>query len=249
MRIGLLDFHKRPAEGVNLYTLNIATTLRALRPSVDVAIVKLFDGLKVRAELAHDARFAISDYDGVVLSGTDYTHSHRSQLMRTLVRHLVEDAKGQRKTVLGICSGFQLLARAHGFDVEYLPQPESDWYTIRLTDLGRRSPMFQDLPAAFPGFSTHVKQVIVNGEWDGSVLAANANCVHSIVFHEGDGFYIYGTQFHPEDTHASATQYMDEYDPETKGHPLDPDRVSMPETLFGHQLLDNFLKLVEQTLR
>jgi len=43
MRIGLFDFHKRPAQGLNLYTLNIGTTLRQLHPDVEVDTVKLFE--------------------------------------------------------------------------------------------------------------------------------------------------------------------------------------------------------------
>ena len=187
----------------------------------------------------------IGIYDAVILSGSDYNHSHRNTLLRHLVRNIVEDAKIQRKHVIGICSGIQLLARAHGYDVRDLPQPEAAWYTMQLTPLGRKNPLFKGIPEEFPGFSTHSKEVVMNGVFNETVLVTNSNCIQAVAFHQDRDCQIIGTQFHPEDTLESAQEYLEEYEDETKGRPLKEDATQTPSTLYGHVLLGNFLKLTE----
>jgi GMP synthase-like glutamine amidotransferase len=246
IKIGLIDFHKHPDVGVNEYTKNIGRTVKSLRDDTEVEIIKTFDNLKIKKQYRLRPSVDISNYDAVILSGSDYNHSHRNVLLRHLVRNIVEDAKIQHKNVLGICSGIQLLARAHGYEVRDLPHPEAAWYTMSKTPLGIKNPFFKGIPDTFPGFSTHAKEVVMNGVFDETVLVTNSNCIQAVEFHHTEDCIIVGTQFHPEDTHASAQEYLEEYEAESKGKPLREDTTQTPTTLYGHVLLSNFIHLAEE---
>ena len=55
----------------------------------------------------------------------------------------IKEAIEQGMTVLGICLGAQLIAKALGGEVFPAEKPEIGWYPIELTDSGKEDPLFQ----------------------------------------------------------------------------------------------------------
>src|ERR1035437_1566617 len=59
------------------------------------------------------------------------------------------------KTVLGICLGSQLIAEVLGAKVYPNKQKEIGWFDIKLTDLAKNEPVFENFGEQFPVFHWH----------------------------------------------------------------------------------------------
>ena len=116
--------------------------------------------------MVSNPRINIKDSKAVVISGSDYAHSHRSYFLRRVVKNIVEDAKNYYVKILGVCSGIQTLGIAFGHKVVYMENPEVGWYNMELTKVGRRDALFKGFPDEFEGFSTHIKKLSLNGKAD-----------------------------------------------------------------------------------
>lgn len=104
----------------------------------------------------------------------------------------LREAMGAGTPLLGICLGAQLIARAAGARVYPAAVKETGWMEVRLTDEGRRDPLFAGLPAALPVLQWHGDTFDVP---DGGVLlAAGKACPHQ-AFRVGRAW---GLQFHLE---------------------------------------------------
>lgn len=96
--------------------------------------------------------------------------------------------------VLGVCLGAQMIAKAAGARVVPSPEKELGWGRISLTDAGRRSPIFRDLPDTLDVLQWHGDMFeIPEG---GELLASSTACPHQ-AFHYGNAL---GLQFHVEAT-------------------------------------------------
>ncbi|MCW2924082.1 MAG: amidotransferase [Thermoleophilia bacterium] len=138
----------------------------------------------------------------VVLGGgmnTDEAHLHpwldaeRSFLADVLRRGTAR--------VLGICLGSQLLAEVLGGSTGRAAVPEIGWQRIRLTEAGRRSPVFGALPSHFDAMEWH------GDAWTlppGAELTATADGCEWQAFSHGE--LVHGVQFHPEFTLARTTE-------------------------------------------
>lgn len=68
---------------------------------------------------------------------------------------LVRDFERNDRSVLGICLGSQLLARAFGGDNSIGTAPEFGWQRVTLTDHAREDAVLAGLPPSFPIFQWH----------------------------------------------------------------------------------------------
>lgn len=255
MKIGLVDFHKLPEEGINEYTLNIANALKKIDNSLDIIIKKIYD--KDPQERRKNKNLDIFPYDAVLFSGSDYKGSHESIFLEDVVKNIVYKAIEQKKNILGICSGLQLLARVYGFKVDYLSNPEADWYNMKLKKLAKNIPLFDGIPDTFYGFSTHAKHVIVDGRYDEMVLAENENCVQAMLFYANEKYscYIIGSQIHLEDDENTSKDYIKEYDEKKKGLPIPginkleeikKGNIIIPKKIYGLIILEKWLDIVKK---
>ena len=107
---------------------------------------------------------------------------------------------------LGICLGSQLLAKAAGAKVIKSPVKEIGWYQIRLTDQGKKDPLFNGFREDDPIYHWHgdMFQIPSNGQ----LLASAQGCPHQAL---KVGKNAYGLQFHVEVTDKSIKEWCDEY--------------------------------------
>jgi len=106
---------------------------------------------------------------------------------------LIREAADRDMSVLGICLGAQLLAKALGGSVSRNPVREIGWYDVELTPAGTDDPVL----------STFAKQQQVF-QWHEDGITLPDDCVHlarspaSEVQAFRHGEHVYGFQFHPE---------------------------------------------------
>ena len=123
-----------------------------------------------------------------------------------------------------------------------MANPEVGWYRMELTEVGQNDPLFINIPKIFEGFSTHVKEVNLNGVADNITLVKNNNCIQAVKY--CDDPPIYGVQFHPDDTFESTRRYLGRYDEKKKGKPTLVDIVDEPSVLYGEIIFKNFIDMI-----
>ena len=100
----------------------------------------------------------------------------------------------QRRPILGICLGAQLIARAMGAAVYSNRANEIGWYDLRFTDAAAGDPLFQGLSVETV-FHWHGETFDLP---PGAELLASSDLCRNQAFRLGDR--VYGLQFHLEVT-------------------------------------------------
>jgi GMP synthase (glutamine-hydrolysing) len=165
----------------------------------------LSDGAEVRVVSRVEARAAVGEADGVVLTGSYASVTERAAWMLELGELLIEAA--ERVPVLGVCFGHQLLAAALGATVERNPRgPEVGTREVALTGAGRRDPLLAGLPDPLAVQQLHEDHVPAPPP--GAVLLATGS--HAPVQAFAHGPRLRAVQFHPEFTAARVRAMCDE---------------------------------------
>lgn len=163
------------------------------------------DAAAVRVARRHEARAALPEADGVVVTGSYASVTDRAPWMTELGEVLLEAA--ERVPVLGVCFGHQLLAAALGGAVERNPRgPEVGTREVSLTDAGRADPLLAGLPDPLPVQQFHEDHVPATPP--GAVLLAEGR--HAPVQAFARGPRLRAVQFHPEFTTARVRAMCDE---------------------------------------
>lgn len=129
----------------------------------------------------------------VVLGGgqnalADDVHPYFPQLL-ALMRAFADSDR----SVLGICLGSQLLARAYDAENIIGGASEFGWHAIDLTEDGEADPLFAGVASGFPIFQWHDDTFILPR---GATRLAGTITAHNQTFRLGRA--VYGTQFHFE---------------------------------------------------
>jgi len=124
----------------------------------------------------------------------------------------IKEAIQRGKTILGICLGAQLIAKALGAKVFKSPVKEIGWYDVSLTDEGSKDPFFSYLPKTFPVFQWHEDTFEIPKV---GKLIVTSNFVPHQAFRYGEK--VYGLQFHLEVTEEMIQEWMRTYEEELKG--------------------------------
>ena len=108
-------------------------------------------------------------------------------------------------SVLGVCLGAQMIAKALGAPVVKSPQKEVGWKQVRLTEQGRRDPLFAGIPDTLEVLQLH---------WDmfhlpdgAELLATSEVCPHQ-AFRYANAI---GLQFHVEATGEMLSEWFRGY--------------------------------------
>ena len=121
---------------------------------------------------------------------------------------LIQDCLGSGVKLLGLCLGAQLIAKALGSRVINNSVKEIGWSTIKLTDEGKSSQMFQDFPEIFHVFQWHGDTFELP---EGALHLAKSNVCENQAFSYGNALAL---QFHMEvkadDVGAWCDAYQDE---------------------------------------
>jgi GMP synthase-like glutamine amidotransferase len=123
----------------------------------------------------------------------------------------IKEAIGRGKSILGICLGAQLMAKALGARVFKAPVKEVGWFDVSLTKIGSRDPLFSNLPKTFPVFQWHEDTFEIPKA--GKLIATSCPISHQ-AFRYGENAY--GLQFHLEVTEDMIIDWMETYEEEFK---------------------------------
>ncbi|MBN8949699.1 MULTISPECIES: type 1 glutamine amidotransferase [unclassified Rhizobium] len=148
-----------------------------------------------------------SSHDALVVLGgeqsarDDDTHPYLPELARLMRRF-----ESENKSVLGICLGSQILARAYEAENLLGTAHEFGWKTVGLTDAGRRDPLLADVGDEFTIFEWHGDTFTL--PTGATRLAANGVTPNQ-AFRIGRATY--GTQFHFEANAAVVDRWRVEF--------------------------------------
>ncbi len=133
---------------------------------------------------------------------------------------LIKEALKNNLPILGVCLGAQLIAKAAGARVKKGSKKEIGWYKIRLTEEGKRDPVFSMFEEEFRVFQWHGDTFDIP---DGAVKLAE-NSLYNQAFRIKNA---YALQFHIEVTEEIIKDWMRKYDEEVrslKGQ-IDPEEI------------------------
>lgn len=140
------------------------------------------------------ARPDLAAYDGMVVLGgpmnADQIEDHPNLNLEV---DLIAKALTLEKSVLGICLGAQLLAKAVGGSVVRNQQREIGWFDVELTEHGRRDPVLESFDPVQRVFQWHEDGIQLPSD-----IPHLATSERSDVQAFAVGEHSYGFQFHLE---------------------------------------------------
>jgi GMP synthase (glutamine-hydrolysing) len=181
------------AAGGSIASEGYAKLLRGLLPGAEIDIVFAADA---GATLPHGA--ALEGYDGAAITGSAL-HIYEAGPEVVQQVELVRELLKAGTPFFGSCWGLQVLTVATGGVVRRNPKGRELGFGrgIRLTDAGRRHPMYIGKPDVFNAPTVHLDEVETLPA-GAVVLATNAtSSVQSAEIHY-NGAVAWGVQYHPE---------------------------------------------------
>ena len=154
---------------------------------------------------ATDSIPSLSEIDWlVVMGGPMNIYEEDRYPWLTLEKAFIADAISQKKIVLGICLGAQLIADVLGGPVSQNPFKEIGWLPVRLSAAASNSPLFHNLPIEFTAFHWHGDTFQIPR---GALVMASSQGCSNQAFTYTDK--VVGLQFHLESTPASVKKLID----------------------------------------
>ena len=181
------------AAGGTIASEGYAKLLRGLLPGAEIDIVHAAD-----PDAALPKGEALEGYDGAAITGSAlHIYDAGTQVTRQvdLVRNLLEAGT----PLFGSCWGLQVLTVATGGSVRKNPKGREIGFGrgIRLTEEGRKHPMYIGKPDVFNAPTVHLDEVEALPAGS-RILATNAvSSVQSAEIHY-NGAVAWGVQYHPE---------------------------------------------------
>lgn len=161
----------------------------------------------VRAHLGEPLPDGPGGHDGiVVLGGVQNAMADDTSPWLPTLLDLMRGFADSGRSLLGVCLGSQLLARAYGGANVIGGASEFGWQNVELTPEGAADPLFAGTPAAFPIFQWHDDTfTLPRGATHLATGAAVANQAFLI------GRAAYGVQFHFEADRPLVAEWSREY--------------------------------------
>lgn len=149
---------------------------------------------------------AQGEYDGLfILGGPMNVYEVDRYPWLAAEEHFIARAISQRKPILGVCLGAQLLAVVLGGSITAMPQGEIGWHPVELTRHGRQSELLATFPKRFTAFHWHGDTFSIP---PGAVHAACSEaCENQAFIYEN---HVVGLQFHLESDQASICRMIEQ---------------------------------------
>lgn len=139
---------------------------------------------------------SVDDYDWlIVMGGPMNIHEEQSYPWLRAEKEAIRTAIEQKRQVLGICLGAQLIADVLGARVARNPEKEIGWFPVELTAQARECGFLAEFPARFEAYHWHGDHFEIPA--GAQHLASSAACVQQ-AFSYGDR--VIALQFHLECT-------------------------------------------------
>ncbi|MFT5207130.1 MAG: GMP synthase (glutamine-hydrolyzing) [Candidatus Omnitrophota bacterium] len=122
---------------------------------------------------------------------------------------IMDAALKQKKPVLGICLGSQLLAHALGAEIKAGPQKEIGWFNIHKKDIAQKDPLIKGLPNPFKALLWHGD---IFTPPPGAVSLAHTELTQEQMFSFQNNAY--GILFHLESTESILRNMVSEFQAE-----------------------------------
>jgi GMP synthase (glutamine-hydrolysing) len=126
-------------------------------------------------------------FDSIILSG----RRHNNQAMNALNSKLIHHSIAEKKPLLGICYGAEILALTTGGTIRKMPSIQKGPGTVQVI---QKNPLCNDIIQVYQSHSFEIstlgKSLVP--------LASSDSCKYEIIQYQDTK--IYGTQFHPEMT-------------------------------------------------
>jgi GMP synthase (glutamine-hydrolysing) len=187
------------------------------------------------------------------------THDQTAWMPTEIER--IQEALAESVPYLGVCLGMQTLVKAAGGEITRSPrkevgfrdsygEPLGKFYSVQLTDEGKRDPLFEGLPNSLPVFHLHGETVELTSTMDPKAhLLGRADVVQNQIVRIGKNAY--GTQGHFELTPQLLDEWLKvDHDLLALGEQgaqqvrIDFQRVQQEYTQIARTIFHNFLDLL-----
>jgi GMP synthase-like glutamine amidotransferase len=140
----------------------------------------------------------------VVMGGPMGTYEEQAYPWLAPEKRFIARAIRERKLVLGICLGAQLIAEAIGGKVTKNTHQEIGWYPVQLTAEAPQSDIFKAFPRRFTPFHWHGDTFRLPP--DAKTMATSEGCANQAFLYKER---VVGLQFHLESSHASVVRLIE----------------------------------------
>ena len=151
-----------------------------------------------------DASVAISDAAGVIFMGGPMSVNDGLPYVDQELRFAAQ-AVADRKPVLGVCLGAQLVAKALGSHVYLNPAKEIGWFPLQFTEHAASDSLFHGFCQEETVFQWHGETFDLPA---GARLLATSPACRNQAFRAGNA--VYGLQFHLEVTPEMIAEWRDQ---------------------------------------
>lgn len=129
----------------------------------------------------------LSQFDSFILSGRRHNDKTMNHINTAIIRHAISD----KKPLLGICYGAEILALALGGTIKKMSSPHKG---IQKIFINYENPLFSDEMSVFESHNYEIAKIPNSIK----TLGHSSVCKHELIQYETHN--IFGTQFHPEMT-------------------------------------------------
>jgi GMP synthase-like glutamine amidotransferase len=163
----------------------------------------------------------------IVMGGPMNIYEYERHPWLRVEKELIRSAVDAGKRVLCICLGAQLLADVLGGPVTRNAESEIGWFPLNLTEAGRASALFADLPERFIGFHWHGDTYALP---PGAECLASSEACAQQAFAFGTG--VLGLQFHLEVTRENAEEWFRHEQPQPARYVQSPEQILAQRACF-----------------
>lgn len=150
---------------------------------------------------------AMDDFDWLmIMGGSPHAWEEDKHPWLAPEKTFIANALDRHKIIFGVCFGAQLIAEALGGQVFQNDQTEIGWYEIALTDEGKGSFLFQNIPERFITFHWHADYFSLP-QGCSRLAFSQPTPIQAFVVEDRP---IVGVQFHPEYTKSMVEYFANE---------------------------------------